>query len=144
MREDLWNVKIENEKQFIKLFNQLNVEIEFQNITKPKEEKEPLLDIGYLLKRYRKLKYQEEKNVFRKLHDCESCLYYKKPKRCPAIPKKGCPLESGQERKDEKMPKQFSCLKDREGNCPYGNEVGTCFGVCWKEILSVFYKQKHR
>lgn len=34
------------------------------------------------------------------------------------------------------------CPKDDVGNCPYGNESGTCFGYCWKEILRDFYKAK--
>jgi hypothetical protein len=36
---------------------------------------------------------------------------------------------------EEKITRE-KCSKDKEGNCPYGNEVGTCFGYCWKELLS--------
>ncbi len=33
---------------------------------------------------------------------------------------------------------QRKCPKDTIGNCPYGNDVGTCFGFCWQEILKEF------
>ena len=37
------------------------------------------------------------------------------------------------------------CYRDEGGNCPYSNEVGTCFGFCMKEILKEQRerKQKH-
>lgn len=34
------------------------------------------------------------------------------------------------------------CSRDKAGNCPYGNEVGTCFGFCWREILHEFDERK--
>lgn len=139
MQVDLSNLKIQNEKQFIELVNQLNTDIAFRNITKSKPEKEPLLNLEYLLKQYRKIKDREDKKAFRKLHDCEYCLYFEKPRRCYATEQ--CPLELGKGLKKKVIVKRPICPKDRKGGCPYGNDVGTCFGFCFQEILSEFHKK---
>ncbi len=129
-----------SEDQFVKLVNQLNQDIEFRNSTKSKTEQEQLLNLTYLLKRYRKIKMLENKKVFREIYDCEYCLYYEKPRRCPATPRKGCPLEKGIPVKErEKLP---CCPNDRKGNFPYANEAATCFGFCYQKILSEFYKRR--
>lgn len=142
MQIDLSNVKIDKEEQLIELVKQLNCEIEFSNITKSKAEKEPLLDLEYLLKRYRKIKFQDDKKAFRNLYDCEYCLYYEKSRRCHATQAKGCPLELENRMQEKEIMKRPICPRNQEGNCPYGNEVGTCFGLCWKEILLEFYGEK--
>jgi hypothetical protein len=140
MKMDFSGIKVENEEQFMQIVHQLNHEIEFCNITKPKTEQEPLLDAVYLLNRYRKMKRQEKKKAFRERYDCEYCLYDERPRRCHTTPERGCPLENGKHIKEvEKMP---TCCKDQEGDCPYGNEVGTCFGLCYQQILSDFYKER--
>lgn len=140
MQMDLSDVKIDGREKFIEFIKQLNADIESGNIAKAKEEKESLLNLEYLLRQYRKIKSKEDKKVFREFYDCEYCLYYQKPRRCYAA--KDCPLEVGKEIKKKEVVKLPTCPKDKEGNCPYGNEVGTCFGFCLKEILAEFYNKK--
>lgn len=142
MQTDLSNVKIDREEKLIELVNQMNKEIAFHNRTKSKEEKKPLLDSGYILKRYRRIKFREDVKVFRTLHDCEYCHYFQKPRRCRAANR--CPLEEGKDVQKNEMVNQKICPKDKEGKCPYSNDVETCFGFCWKEILSEFHKNKKR
>ena len=36
------------------------------------------------------------------------------------------------------------CLAKDGKSCPYGNDVGTCFGYCWKEILNEFKEKKRQ
>ena len=64
---------------------------------------------------------------FAKKNGCKVCLYEQERMKCYIA--KICPVM------DEKM-NRGKCYKDKEGNCPYGNEVGTCFGYCWKDLLS--------
>lgn len=64
---------------------------------------------------------------FRKKHNCKSCLYYKKTKRCVGL--LVCPLEI------EKEVEKKRCPLDKDGNCPYPNDAGTCFGFCVKDLL---------
>jgi len=140
MKMDFSSIKAASEEQFMQLVHRLNQDIEFRNITKAKAERESLLDVSYLLKRYRKMKHQEEKKAFRERYDCDYCLYNERPRRCHTTPERGCPLENGKQIKEvEKMP---TCPKDQNGNCPYGNEVGTCFGFCYQQILPEFYKER--
>ena len=69
------------------------------------------------------------KREFRKKHNCKSCLYYSKTRKCSA--ELICPLEI-----DAKLAvKLRTCPLDESGTCPYGNEAGTCFGFCIKQIL---------
>ena len=72
---------------------------------------------------------------FREIHHCRLCLYYTKMKTC--FDTLSCPLE---ETTTEHLNKR-SCPLDEDGNCPYKNEVGTCFGFCVKRILQ---EQKER
>ena len=78
-------------------------------------------------------------NLFREAYNCKHCLYFEKPRLCLAM--NSCPLD------EKRIPgavrvKNFQmCPKDEVGNCPYGNDAGTCFGFCWKEILKDFYKK---
>ena len=64
---------------------------------------------------------------FIKKYGCKVCLYEQERMKCYIA--KFCPVI------EEKITRE-KCSKDKEGNCPYGNEVGTCFGYCWKELLS--------
>lgn len=139
MRLDLFNIKIDNEKQLIEFVNQLNMELANSNSVNSEMEQETLINIGYILKRYRKIKEREEKKVFREVHDCEYCLYYRNPRRCSVT--KWCPMESGNKTGEKEVSKLPICPKDKEGNCPYGNEIGTCFGFCLQKILSEFNKK---
>ena len=36
------------------------------------------------------------------------------------------------------------CHKDEIGNCPYGNDVGTCFGFCMRAILQEQRERKRK
>lgn len=141
MQEDLSDVKIYSEEKFMELVNQLNADIAFNNSTKPKKRKEPLLDMEYLLKRYRSIKGREVRKAFKELYDCEYCFYFEKPRKCYASER--CPLEMGKGLKKKETVRLPTCPKDKEGNCPYGNDVGTCFGFCLQEILSEFHKNKN-
>lgn len=124
----------------MELVKQLNLDIAFRNTTSSGTDKEPLLDLEYLLKRYRKIKTREEKKALRKIHDCEYCLNYEKPKRCTTT--KQCPLEMGERSKKKEDVRLSICPRDKEGNCPYGNDEGTCFGFCLKKILIEFHENK--
>ena len=66
---------------------------------------------------------------FRKKHNCKSCLYYRRMKKCEAIGR--CPLEIIDIEKKEKK----TCPLDEIGNCPYQNASGTCFGFCIRKLL---------
>lgn len=73
---------------------------------------------------------------FRKKHNCKSCLYYAKTKRCRA--ELVCPLD--REYRIEVI--KISCPLDVDGTCPYKNELGTCFGFCMKEIMREHEERK--
>ena len=73
---------------------------------------------------------------FRKKHECKSCLYYSKFRTCIATLK--CPLEM-----EISVIKKKKCPMDEDGLCPYGNDVGTCFGYCIRTILKE-YKERVR
>lgn len=140
MQIDLSKAEIKNKEQFMELVKQLNLDIAFRNTTSSRIEKEPLLDLEYLLKRYHKIMAREEKKELRKIHDCEYCLYYEKPKRCYTT--KECPLERGERSKKKEDIRLSTCPRDKEGNCPYGNDVGTCFGFCFQEMLIEYHANK--
>ena len=69
------------------------------------------------------------KREFRKKHNCKSCLYYSKTRKC--IAELICPLEIDAEVAE----KVRTCPLDKSGTCPYRNEAGTCFGFCFKELM---------
>lgn len=141
--EKLFNLnsrKIKSEKEFIKLIEDINTDIEFNNLRKSIFDREKLLDKNYLLKRYREIKRREDKKSFREKHDCEYCLYYEKPRRC--FETRYCPLEEGKDFEEAKNKKKSNCPKDKEGNCPYANDVGTCFGFCMVEIIKEVKERK--
>lgn len=69
------------------------------------------------------------KKEFRKKHNCKSCLYYSKTRKC--IAEQICPLEI-----DATVAKKIrTCPLDESGICPYRNQAGTCFGFCLKQLL---------
>lgn len=76
--------------------------------------------------------------AFRKKHNCKSCFYYTKMKRC--VMTLECPLDVNTERSSTKK----SCPLDIDGTCPYKNEAGTCFGFCMKEILREHRERKRQ
>ena len=96
----------------------------------------------FLLPLFDKIKYRMEKETPRKKRKCLNCLYYEKQQQCFAT--KHCSLEDDAEPKKQVQVLRQRCPKDKIGNCPYGNESGTCFGFCWQEILSEHRERKRR
>lgn len=139
MWDSSFDLNVSNEQELIELVQAINADIEFQNLKRADEEKQELLDIKYLLKRYRTIKHRDSIKEFRIKHDCAHCYYFEKPRRCKAMDKCFLDEDEVQEQEVEVQPR---CSRDKEGNCPYGNEVGTCFGYCWREILDEFKKKK--
>lgn len=141
MWDSSFDLNVNSEQELIDLVQAINDDIEFQNLTKEDEDKQEPLDINYLLKRYRTIKRRDAIEDFREEHDCAHCFYYEKPRRCKAIDK--CFLDED-EVQNMDTEKKTRCSRDSEGTCPYGNEVGTCFGYCWKEILDEFKEKKRQ
>lgn len=141
MLDSSYNLNVNTEQELIDLVQAINADIEFQNLTRADGEKQELLDIKYLLKRFRTIKNRDSIKEFRIKHDCAHCYYFEKPRRCKGMDK--CFLDEDEvpEPEIEERPR---CSRDKEGNCPYGNEVGTCFGYCWKEILNEFKEKKRQ
>ena len=80
---------------------------------------------------------KSERRKFREANDCYHCRYYNF-KKCPAV--KSCPLDmSGRLAFKRREPK---CPRDETDDCPYGNDAGTCFGFCWREILKDFKRAR--
>lgn len=138
MQFNLDEITVNSEKEFLELIDQINTDIEFDNYFKKDKPAEELLDKKYLIGRYRALVAKEQRKSFREEHDCKYCLYYEN-KSCKA--NKVCPIEEQENRRE---PEKIRCPKDKEGNCPYGNDVGTCFGFCWKKILEEHYEAKKK
>ncbi|MBO5424506.1 MAG: hypothetical protein J6A25_03250 [Lachnospiraceae bacterium] len=88
-----------------------------------------------------------EKRLLRKYrnsHDCAYCLYYRTDK-CDSNFR--CYLEEEQTMQHvvlEAYRIKKGCLAKDGKSCPYGNDVGTCFGYCWKEILNEFKEKKRQ
>ncbi|MFV0342814.1 MAG: hypothetical protein ACK5JH_07950 [Anaerocolumna sp.] len=137
---DLKEINVKNEQELTALVKQINAEIEFANITRAATEKEKTLNLDYLLKRYRTIKGREDTKNFREEHDCEYCLYYERPRKC--FEKTRCPLDSGIDFEEKEIDQKIKCPKDKEGNCPYGNEVDTCFGFCMQKIVNEFKEER--
>lgn len=138
------DLNIEDKLDLIVYVTQLNAEIREKNKTLPKEEKEKELNLSYILKRYEKIKKKDEIKNFREDHDCKYCLYFEEPRRCMAV--KHCPLDdvSKSDYRDVYEERKYiTCPKyDKYKPCPYGNEVGNCFGYCARDIVKEI-KQKN-
>lgn len=130
--DNSFDMNVKSREEFIRLITLMNEDIQLKNITRKDDEKQELLDLKYLLRRYGAISSRDAIKLFREIHDCKNCLYYEKPRRCQAT--KSCPLQKGEI--PDWLPEKYRCPKDSEGNCPYGNEVGTCFRFCWNEILA--------
>lgn len=129
-------------EQFQNIVCCINSEIERINSAMPEGGRMEYLDQQFLLQTFDKIKYRMEREAFRKKYGCLDCFFHEKPRRCFAT--RDCPLvEGGELRKREQLPKP-RCPNDIQGDCPYGNETGTCFGFCWQEILSEHRERKHR
>lgn len=139
MWDSSYDLNVSSEQELIDLVEAINTDIEFQNLIRKNEEMQELLDIKYLLRRFRSIKHRDKIKEFRIKHDCAHCYYYEKPRRCKGMDK--CYLEDDEAQEPE-MGENHHCSRDKEGDCPYANEAGTCFGYCWKEILNEFKKKK--
>ena len=131
MEIDFSNVNINSEEDLIEFVNNLNIGIELANITRSKEEQQHTLNLNYLLEKYRKIKSKEGAKDFRVQHDCKCCLYYERPRSCFETEK--CPLDKDKKFKLILNPKK--CIRDKDGNCPYGRVIETCIGYCMKDIV---------
>ena len=128
------------EKELIEYVEQLNIEIEISNITKPPHRRVKPYDIKKVLQGYNRIMWKSNIKAFRERHDCKYCLYFEKPRQCKAMLR--CPLESGKEFTD-KVEEPKICIKDAEGNCPYGKSANSCIGYCMKEIVKDHNKRWH-
>ncbi len=138
-QNDLKN--IDNIFDLISYVTELNMEIRKRNEECPDGEQEKELNLSYILKRYEKIKKQEEIQQFRELHECRYCLYFDKPRRCMAIDT--CPIEGEFPNLKKPEKPKLRCPKyNHEKSCPYGNDVGTCFGFCAKEAMEEIKKAK--
>lgn len=129
-------VNLRSEAQFQAYVHDLNVRICLENLSRRADRKQKLLNEAYLLKRYRQIMRKEREREFPEEHNCNDCLYHKAPYQCRA--KEKCPIELwrlAHIRRIEKQQRKQTCPLDQEGDCPYGNEVGTCFGFCLKKIM---------
>jgi hypothetical protein len=140
--KDFPQAKIQSKEELIKYVEQCNNEIEFDNYLKPVDQRDPLLDMDYILKRYGQISYRERAQNFREKHDCKYCLYYEKPRQC--FETKKCPLDLDGSYAKTKVAFVPTCSRDLEGKCPYGNEVGTCFGCCYRDVLKGYRENKKK
>lgn len=129
-------------EQFQNIVFSINSKIELINSDVPEDGRIEYLDQQFLLQIYDKIKCRLEKEAPRKKHRCLNCLYYEKPQQC--FVSNHCPLEDDAEPEKQVQILKHRCPKDKIGNCPYGNESGTCFGFCWQEILSEHRERKRR
>ena len=127
--------------QFKELVNKLNREIEEANALVSEEERRELFNEEYLLRRYLEISSRVRREVFVDKYNCKQCLYYEKIHEC--MKTEHCLLEN-YERLRSRWKWQKNCSKDKDGTCPYGNEVGTCFGFCMRDILSEMQERKRR
>lgn len=132
------DLTVKSRKDLIRLIKIINTDIEFKNISRSPEDKEPIIDLDKILKRYDGFKSKEQLVKFRDEYDCKHCILFKKPRQCNA--NGSCPLEDNprEARKSKFQDVQAGkprCKKDTIGNCPYGNASGTCFNYCMQEIL---------
>jgi len=130
--DNSFDVDVGSREELIRLVTLMNEEIENINAIRKDGEKQELLNLKYLLNRYDAITSKDRIKMFREKHGCKDCLYYQKPERCRAT--KSCPLDKGSIH--SRQPEKYRCPKDSKGDCPYGNEVGTCFGHCWENILA--------
>lgn len=138
MWDSTLDLTVKSREDLIRLIKIINTDIEFKNTTRDLKDKEQIIDLDKMLKKYDCLKGKEKLAKFRDEYDCKHCVLFKQPRQCNA--NGNCPLEenSKKARKPKRHEVQIGksrCKKDISGNCPYGNASGTCFNYCWKEIL---------
>ena len=134
-------IQIDNVFDLINYVSELNAGIRERNKILPPDKREKELNLSYILKRYEKMKRKEEIAEFREKHECKYCLYFDKPRRCMAAD--NCPIENEFDWKIKEEKRYIQCPRyEIEGPCPYGNEVGTCFGYCARDIVKEMKTKK--
>lgn len=126
--------KKEHEEINIKNEKELRVYLRTHKFQEPVDEEE-------MIRLYRKMVRRQKINEFRAAYDCKHCYYFQQ-KMCKAMDY--CFMESESYSKSSRDTESLRCPKDAEGDCPYGNEVGTCFGFCMHDILSEMQERKRR
>ncbi len=110
----------------------INNEIQNLNTKRCSRTKIELLNRESSIRLYWKKHRRMEIATFRKKYGCLDCWLFEKPRECRGMDI--CPIESDMIETPKKI-KKPTCHLDKIGNCPYGNEVGTCFNYCYKDIL---------
>ncbi len=124
------------------------IEYDGKNIRNERELREYLrthqfpepIDEEEMVRLYRKMMRRLKINEFRATYDCRHCYYFQQ-RLCKAT--EHCLMEDMALAEDEKDD-TARCLGDTEGDCPYGNEVGTCFGFCMRDILAEMRERKRQ
>ena len=76
---------------------------------------------------------KKEVKQFQAKYDCKHCQFYEKPRQCKAIGE--CLIEANVAKlKSNRIKDKF--YKEECKGCPYANETGTCFHICFKNILA--------
>ncbi len=78
-----------------------------------------------------------EYRKFKEQHGCVQCLYKQSIANCFKLKK--CFINTEKARAFISM-----CPKDDTGDCPYGNDAGTCFGFCMREIVQEHRERKRK
>lgn len=120
--------------------NNIKNELELRAYLRAHKFQEPI-DEEEMVRLYRKMVRRQKINEFRAAYDCKHCYYYQQ-KMCKAMDI--CFMESESYSRPGRDTESLRCSKDAEGDCPYGNEVGTCFGFCMRDILSEMQERKRR
>ena len=140
MELDFSNVNIKNEKELIAYARRKNRRIRTYNKKHPNELSMEELDIMLLRRLYRERLVSGEKNrmkAFMKMYECRDCAEIELIEEC--FKNQKCKYAEVNDVQKFQKPR---CPNDETGNCPYGNESGTCFGICYREILQEFTERR--
>lgn len=133
MELDFSDAVINSEHELVVYAKRKNREIRSFKKSHPDNPLQPEIDIEYLRRLYRERKHYEERLRMKQFfveYGCWDCTEKERVDRC--FKKQKCKYAEVQ---DDNRIKKARCPRDETGTCPYGNEVGTCFGFCYREIL---------
>ncbi|SFQ08603.1 hypothetical protein SAMN02910358_00690 [Lachnospiraceae bacterium XBB1006] len=84
---------------------------------------------------------EEKREVlkFIRKHDCTYCTENDGILKC--FENRRCKCVKGDYSKTKVLKR---CPRDEVGNCPYANETGTCFVVCFQKILQEFHEKEQK
>ena len=80
-----------------------------------------------------------EYRKFKELHGCAQCYYKQSIANC--FKSRECFLST---KRDRTFIQRSMCPKDYTSDCPYGNDAGTCFGFCMREIIQEHRERKRK